>query len=74
MKALLSLFVSAFLLVACSSAPKPLALLNNEWILEPTNADENLRKDEQFLKKAQTSQDEKETASLRSRYRPLLRP
>jgi hypothetical protein len=65
-------FPCAMGLVACSSTPNQ-GLSEREWRLRPTNADQNLRVDEQFLRKAQEPIVD-ETASLRTWRRSFLHP
>lgn len=70
MKALLSLLVALTLLSGCTSTPDPLSFISEDWVLEPQNSDQEIKKDDQFLKKAQAT--EMETAGLRRR--PYLKP
>ncbi len=70
-RAVSSLVVLLVILGACSSAPTPVRT-GEEWTLEPTSADQKLYRDDQFLQKAQ--QPVEETAGLRNRRRPFLKP
>ena len=70
MKAILALFL-VFHLMACTHVEKPKEP-SKEWVLEPATPDQSLNIDEQFLKKAQDSDDE--SAEYRKPKKSFLKP